>query len=88
MSQAATIINYLAGTSNFVVHVHDPQVSEMAFWVEMEAQGFAGTEANGKLRNNIKFFGNDPLLAASSCSALLVVTDWDQFNQYDYQAIE
>lgn len=91
MSQSATIINHLATCSDFLVHVHDPRVSEMAFWVEMEAQGFVGGGGGGGgelVRENVRFYGNDHLAAASSSSALLILTDWDQFNHYDYQAIE
>jgi UDPglucose 6-dehydrogenase len=49
----ASIINYLL-EQEFVVKIHDPEVSERSFQIEMEMQGFNIAE-----KTNIQFCGKD-----------------------------
>ena len=82
LSQSAFIINYLS--QRFRVTVHDPKVSEEGFQLEMEAQGFMEDKEN---ENTIEYCGNDYLRATKDADSIVVMTEWDTFNKYDYSEI-
>ena len=81
LSQSAYIINYLS--KHFIVSVHDPKVSSEGFQLEMEAQGFSEDKEN----ESIEFCGNDYLSATKDVDCIVVMTEWDEFNKYDYSQI-
>lgn len=102
MSQAAFIINYISQIEGMNVHVHDPQVNPQTFEIEMEAQGFPlSTEATtddsdtskadasitSTTSGQVKFFGNDYKSAVCGCQAIVILTEWDEFKDYDYSEI-
>jgi UDPglucose 6-dehydrogenase len=61
------------------VRVHDPLVSEDNFKTEMEVQGF-------NINNDkVKFFGTDYKSACEGASAIVIMTEFDEFKEYNYQ---
>ena len=75
----AYIINHLLDLG-FTVKVHDPQVNERGFQMEMEMQGFNIAE-----RTNIHFVGDDFTKAVTNSSAILVCTEWDDYVNCNYR---
>ena len=77
--------------SGFIVKVHDPQVTQAGFEFEMVAQGHhalvEGNDSENKASTagRVEFVGDDRLKAAQGASALLILTEWDQFKTYDYE---
>jgi UDP-glucose 6-dehydrogenase len=49
----------------------------------MEAQGFSEDKENV----SIEFCGNDYLSATKEADSIVVMTEWDEFNKYDYAQI-
>ena len=87
-----TVVARLA-KAGFNVRVHDPQVTQSGFDIELKAQGHhilrqdTGSENRDPRAGSVEFFGSDYLSAVSDCQALLVLTEWDQFKTYDYAKI-
>ena len=75
----ALIINYLLD-QGFTVKVHDPQVNERNFQVEMEVQGFNIAE-----RPNCQFVGDDFTKAVTNSSAIVICTEWDEYQTCNYR---
>jgi len=46
----------------------------------MEIQGF-------DINKNVEFVGKDHLRAAENASAIVVATEWTEFNEYDYAQV-
>ena len=73
--------------------MHDPQVTLAGFEFEMVAQGHhalvddADSENKSSTAGKVEFVGGDKLRAAQGASALLILTEWDQFKTYDYKEI-
>jgi UDPglucose 6-dehydrogenase len=78
---ALIISNLLA--SGFKLSLHDPQVSPVGFEAELELQ----TTRNFTNSPDMEFCGNDTERCATGADAILVMTEWDCFKTYNYDAI-
>jgi len=80
----------------FEVAVHDPQVTQAGFEIEMHAQGYgrlvAGSEENNdsgnqELRGSVELVGADKIKACTGASAVVILTEWEIFKTYDYREL-
>ena len=78
----ASIINYLL-EQGFIVKIHDPEVQERSFQIEMEMQGFNVAE-----RTNIVFCGKDYVKAVQNSSAIVICTEWDEYLTCNYRSFK
>lgn len=55
----------------------------------MQAQGYPRCISDGDENGGgkIDFYGDDYVKACDGASAIVVVTEWDQFTEYDYQKL-
>ena len=65
----------------------------------MEAQGFPVNQENEdpddsyvdpnkySKKGNVKYFGKDYMKAVEGSKVILVLTEWDEFNSYDYEKL-
>lgn len=73
--------------------MHDPQVTQAGFEFEMVAQGHDALLEGADSENRdgdvrmVEFVGDDRLRATQGATALLILTEWDQFKTYDYEEI-
>ena len=77
----AYLVNHLI-EKGFTVNITDPQASERNFQMEMEFQGYF---LRG--RDNYQYFGSNHLKAAAGASAIVVGTEWDEYQTLDYEDI-
>ena len=70
----AFLVNYLV-EQGFNVKIHDPEVNERGFQMEMEMQGFNIAE-----KTNYEFVGKDYTKAVQNAQAIVVATEWDEYN--------
>ena len=53
----------------------------------MQAQGFSITDQEQECTNQIIFCGDDYLKACQGADSIVIMTEWDQFKEYDYKEI-
>lgn len=63
--------------------VYDPKVSKETIYADLEYLGNKSREEIEKLVTVV----NDPIEAAKDAHAIAVLTEWDEFKEYDWQAI-
>lgn len=77
----AFLVNYLI-EKGFTVKIHDPQVNERGFQMEMEVQGFNIAE-----KTNYIFCGSDYTQATKNTSAIVIGTEWDEYQNCNYRQL-
>lgn len=68
---------------NANIVVYDPKVSKETIYSDLEYLGNKSREEIEKLVTVV----NDPIEAAKDAHAIAVLTEWDEFKEYDWQAI-
>lgn len=68
------------------VHVYDPQVKREDMWTELDYTCGINTENTPGLEKSV-ITETDPYEACKDSHALLVLTEWKEFKEYDYSKI-
>jgi UDPglucose 6-dehydrogenase len=68
------------------IHVYDPQVKREDMWAEMEYT-CAVTHTNTPHLDASVITATDPYEAAAGSHAICIMTEWDEFKEYDYTKI-
>lgn len=63
--------------------VYDPQVSPERIYADLDALGTRSSEENRRLLTVY----NDPYQALEDCYAVAILTEWDEFQNYDWSRI-
>jgi len=63
--------------------VYDPKVSEKQIYADLDYLGTRSQEENRKLLKVV----SDPMQAAQNAHAIAILTEWDEFKTYDWDAI-
>jgi UDPglucose 6-dehydrogenase len=79
---AASIISLLLD-QGYEVSVHDPQVTRVGFELEMECQ----TKRNFTNSSLMHFSGDNYEEVVADAQAILILTEWDCFKEYDMDAL-
>lgn len=65
------------------ITVYDPKVSEERIYADLDDLGTRSPEENRRLLKVVK----DPMNAADEAHAVAILTEWDEFKTYDWDAI-
>lgn len=68
------------------IHVYDPQVKREDMWIEMDYTCGVNHTNTPTLDSSV-ITATDPYEACDGAHALLVLTEWDEFKDYDYERI-
>lgn len=68
------------------IHVYDPQVRREDMWIEMDYT-CGINHGNTPTLDASVITATDPYEACDGAHALLVLTEWDEFKEYDYERI-
>jgi UDPglucose 6-dehydrogenase len=68
------------------VHVWDPQVKREDMWAEMDYTCGMNHKNTPNLDDSV-VTATDPYEACAGAHAICVLTEWDEFKDYDYQKI-
>jgi len=68
------------------IHVFDPQVNREDMWIEMDYTCGVNHENTPGLDESI-ITSTDPYEACDGAHALCILTEWDEFKDYDYERI-
>jgi UDPglucose 6-dehydrogenase len=66
--------------------VYDPKVTREDMWIEMNYTCGLNSQNTPKLEESV-VTATDPYEACNGAHALLILTEWDEFKDYDYQKI-
>lgn len=73
-------------TEGAKIHVFDPQVEREDMWVEMKYTCGISPDTTPGLDENV-ITSKDPYDACDGAHAIAVMTEWDEFKDYDYEKI-
>tara|TARA_R110002050_G_scaffold69630_2_gene150679 strand:- start:9206 stop:10606 length:1401 start_codon:yes stop_codon:yes gene_type:complete len=65
------------------ITIYDPKVSEERILADLDYLGTRSPEENRKLVTVVK----DPIAASKNAHAIAILTEWDEFNTYDWKVI-
>lgn len=65
------------------ITVYDPKVSEQRIYEDLDYLGTRSPEENRRLLKVV----NDPYKACEAAHAIAILTEWDEFKEYDWQKI-
>jgi len=65
------------------ITVYDPKVSEDRIYADLDELGTRSPEENRRLLTVV----NDPMQAAQEAHAIAILTEWDEFKTYDWNAV-
>lgn len=65
------------------ITVYDPKVNEERIYADLDYLGTRSPEENRRLLKVV----NDPYVACDNAHAIAVLTEWDEFKDYDWQKI-
>lgn len=70
------------------IHVYDPKVTEQQIISDLEYLSVLNYHnlSNKQISNQI-FVHKDPYIALENAHAIAVLTEWDEFNSFDWQRI-
>lgn len=71
---------------NAKIHIYDPQVTRENMWIEMLYTCNISHDNTPGLDDSV-ITANDPYEACSGAHAVCILTEWDEFETYDYQKI-
>lgn len=71
---------------NAMVHVYDPQVSREDMWIELNYTCGINKDNTPRLEESVTT-STDPYDACDGSHAIAVMTEWDEFKNYDYERI-
>lgn len=82
-SAAIYVADYLLEEEAEII-VYDPKVSEEQIYADLEFLGTRPQDVNKKLLTVV----NDPYEAAEQAHAIAILTEWDEFKEYDWKKIK
>lgn len=82
---AAYVSKYLLDEQARIV-VYDPKVTETSMFMELDYTCHVNPESYPRLHDMITIV-KDPIEACRNAHAIVVMTEWDEFKDYDYEAI-
>eukprot|EP00586_Coscinodiscus_wailesii_P020775 CAMPEP_0172515956 /NCGR_PEP_ID=MMETSP1066-20121228/272186_1 /TAXON_ID=671091 /ORGANISM="Coscinodiscus wailesii, Strain CCMP2513" /LENGTH=454 /DNA_ID=CAMNT_0013297231 /DNA_START=142 /DNA_END=1506 /DNA_ORIENTATION=+ len=71
---------------NAIIHVYDPQVSREDMWTEMSYTCGVNKDNTPRLEESV-ITSDDPYAACDGSHAIAIMTEWDEFKDYDYNKI-
>ncbi|KAI8907910.1 UDP-glucose/GDP-mannose dehydrogenase family, NAD binding domain-containing protein [Gorgonomyces haynaldii] len=80
-SAAITLVEYFL-KENAHIHIYDPKVTKEQVRMDLVTD----EQSAAVFQKRVKIY-NDPYQSCKDADAVVVVTEWDEFKQYDYQKI-
>jgi UDPglucose 6-dehydrogenase len=82
---AAYVAKYLLD-EDAIITIYDPKVEEEDMWMEFKYTLGITEDTHPNLKKSIVLV-NDPYEAANDAHAIAIMTEWDEFKDYDYTQI-